>query len=80
MNARLIQVGNSKGVRLPKAVLEQAGLVDAIRIEVTREGVLISPARNVREGWAEAAKQLHEAGLDEPLGYLPTAEDENWTW
>ncbi len=65
MQAHLINIGNSKGVRLPKAVIEQAGLTDSLDIEVSGEAVIIRAMRRTREGWEPAATDCHQAGEDQ---------------
>lgn len=55
--AELIQIGNSKGVRIPKVLIEQAGLEGRVlELKVVREGLLIQPVRQPRQGWDEAVK------------------------
>ncbi len=55
MRATLIQIGNSRGIRLPKSVIEQAALKDELELEVTEGAVTIRNARTARQAWAEAA-------------------------
>lgn len=82
MKAQLVRMGNSRGVRLPKVVIEQAGLTEEVELEVRGATVVIAAARKPRAGWAEAARQLHAAGgerlLDPPTS---TKFDEvEWQW
>jgi antitoxin MazE len=81
MKARLIRIGNSRGVRLPKPVIEEARLAEDIDIQVRGGAVVISSRRRPRAGWAEAARRMREAGedrlLDRPTG---TRFDEEWRW
>ena len=82
MKARLIRIGNSRGVRLPKPVIEEAGLDEQVELQVRRGAVVISSHRRPRAGWADAARRLREAGkdglLDKPT---PTRFDEKeWRW
>src|SRR5581483_9095158 len=65
--AKLVRIGNSRGVRLPKAVIEQAGLTDDVQISVTGDSIIIRPADrpNPRAGWEEQIKKaLAEHGDD----------------
>jgi antitoxin MazE len=82
MKARLVRIGNSKGIRLPKPVLEQIGLTDEVVLQVREHSIVVSAARRAREGWADAAKSLSAetgAGLLDPA--TPTWFDENeWLW
>lgn len=82
MRTRLIGIGNSRGIRLPKPLIEQVGLVDEVDLRVEDGAIVISPARAPRAGWAEAAELLaateRSALIDPPL---PTRFDEDeWQW
>ncbi len=78
MKARLVRMGNSRGVRLPKPLIEQVGLVDEVELRVQAGGILIAPARIPRAGWAEAAARV-SGGLLDPA--VPTRFDEDeWRW
>lgn len=82
MKTRLVRIGNSRGVRIPKPLLEQVGLEDEVELRVVDNGIVIEAARAPRADWAEAAKLVHERGedglLDEPT---PTRFDESeWAW
>jgi antitoxin MazE len=81
MKARLVRIGNSRGVRLPKAVIEQVGLGNDIELRVEDNRVVITAAAPPRTGWAEAAKRLATESrglLDAPS---PTRFDEDeWQW
>ena len=61
--AELIQIGNSKGVRIPKTLIEQAGLENGeLELKVVRGGLLIKPVRQARQGWGEAVAAALEKG------------------
>jgi len=82
MKASLVQIGNSRGVRIPKAFLEQAGLRDEIEIEVRGSQVVIRPVNHPRAGWDEAFAAMALRGDDQlldPIG--PSKWDESeWVW
>jgi antitoxin MazE len=82
MKARLIRIGNSRGVRLPKPVIEEAGLAEDVELQVRGGAVVISSRRRPRAGWAEAARRLREGGEDRLLDRpTPTRfDDEEWRW
>ena len=85
MRAKLISIGNSKGIRLPRAVIEQAGLADEVELEVKRGQLIIRPARKPREGWEEAFKKAGAPETDEIIdpedANTETEWDrEEWTW
>jgi len=81
VKARLIRIGNSRGIRLPKAVIDQAALVDEVELEVENQRVIISASGPPRFGWAEAARAL----ASEAPGLLDPAtttrfDDTEWHW
>ncbi len=79
MKSRLVRIGNSRGVRLAKPLLEQAGLVDEVDIRVESGSIIISAASTLREGWAEAAAKYEPKGLlDAPSA--TRFDDEEWEW
>jgi antitoxin MazE len=81
MKARLVRIGNSRGIRLPKAVISQAALEDEVELEVENRRVIISASAPARSGWAAAARQLAKdsAGLLDAT--TPTRFDESeWRW
>jgi antitoxin MazE len=83
VRSRIVRIGNSKGIRIPKALLEEAQLKDEVDITVENGALVVRPVRRVREGWAEAARAMHEAGEDGPLdGWdFPNKFDETeWEW
>ncbi|MBW4513903.1 MAG: AbrB/MazE/SpoVT family DNA-binding domain-containing protein [Timaviella obliquedivisa GSE-PSE-MK23-08B] len=71
-NVRLIQIGNSKGVRLPKAILQKYGFADALLLEETEHGILLRNRDNLKLSWEEtykaiAAEQEDWADFDDAL-------------
>ena len=64
MKARLVRIGNSRGVRLPKPLIEEAGLSDEVELQVRDGSVVIRPVKALRAGWAESAKTLRASGSD----------------
>ena len=82
MKTRLVQIGNSRGVRLPKPLIEEAGLSDEVELRVREGAILIMPVRAPRTGWADAARSLRERGGDRLLDpATPTRfDEEDWEW
>ena len=79
--ARLVRIGNSRGVRLPKPLIEQAGLDDEVELDVRDGAIVIRPLNGPRAGWAEAAAALAEA--ESGLLDAPTStqfDREEWVW
>ena len=82
MKARLVRIGNSRGVRIPKLVIEQAGLAEDVELQVRGNTVVISSRQTTRAGWAEAARRMHEAGHDRLLDRASATkfDEEAWRW
>ena len=82
MKARIVRVGNSRDVRLPKPLLDAAGLPDDVELVAEPGRILIEAAARPRAGWAEAARAMAERG-DDALLDPPTPtrfDDADWTW
>jgi len=81
----LIRIGNSQGVRIPKAVIEQAQLENKeLAFQVIDDGLLIHPITKPREGWKkqfDKASEYQELSTTEQewLG-APLSNDEGWEW
>lgn len=86
MKIDIIKIGNSKGIRLPKAVLEQLGLTDEAELEIKgREAIIRAPSRKPRAGWEKAFQAAFEKqGPPDGellLGDFPNEFDQaEWTW
>jgi antitoxin MazE len=82
MKTRLVRIGNSRGVRLPKTIIAQAGLTDEVELGVRDGAVIIARATSARSGWADAARQMRQRGEDRLLeAPTPTRFDEKeWQW
>lgn len=79
MQTKLVRIGNSRGLRLPQAVIEQAGLKDQIELTVRKGAITLRPARRPRAGWEDAARRCHENGDDGLiLGEPRNAFDLEW--
>lgn len=83
MKVNIIRIGNSRGLRLPKAVLRHCRLEDTVELEVEDDRVVIRSARKARSGWDEAFTEMAARGDDALLnaGALPTEWDKReWRW
>jgi len=82
MKTKIVRIGNSRGVRIPKPLLEQAGLKDDVELRVVESGIMIEGLGAPRAGWADAATQLRTRGegelLDEPMATEFAESD--WVW
>jgi antitoxin MazE len=82
MKTRLVRVGNSRGIRLPKPLIEEAGLTDEVELRVRDGAIVIARVVSARSGWAEAARRMRERDEDRLLDApTPTRFDEReWKW
>jgi antitoxin MazE len=84
MKARIVRIGNSKGIRIPKPLIEQTGLSDDVTIEAEGNQLVIRAARRPRAGWVEAFRGMAAAGDDRLLDgdAITTSEWDRreWQW
>ena len=82
MHARIVRIGNSRGLRIPRALLEECGIRETVELKVEQGCLVVRPVRGVREGWEEAAREMAERGDDHLLDpESPTEFDEaDWEW
>ncbi len=59
--AKLIAIGNSKGVRLPKALLQKYGIEDLIVLEECEQGILLHAKDEKKLSWSETFKQIAQS-------------------
>jgi antitoxin MazE len=79
---RIVRIGNSQGIRVPKALLEGAQLPEEVELCAEPGRLLVRAARGPRFGWAEAAQAMLARGDDRLLDeHTPTRFDvEDWRW
>lgn len=82
MKTNIIPIGNSKGIRIPKVVLDQCHIQETVILEIEQDKIIIKPEYNQpRHNWAEIFKRMHETGEDRLV-----IEDEldlalgDWVW
>lgn len=84
MKIDIVKIGNSQGVRLPKAILEQCGFGKEALLEVRDGEVVLRPTeRRPREGWAKAFAAAREDAGSPDTGLLEFENDfdaTEWTW
>jgi antitoxin MazE len=88
MTTHIIAIGNSKGVRIPKAMLEESGIEGEVELFLKGKQIVISPKRKARENWEkmynEAKKRGDDLLTDEDKQWLDTSisseADKEWVW
>jgi len=82
MKATIVPIGNSKGIRIPRAILEQCHFTGEVNLEVRGDTLILkSINKKPRHGWDEAFKMMHAKGEDKLL--LEDTLDLNikdWQW
>jgi antitoxin MazE len=84
MKIRIVPIGNSQGIRIPKPLLEQAGLSGEVEISAEDDALVIRPIRRPRDGWAAAFQKMAQHGddrlLDDVAPTLSSWDEDEWEW
>jgi antitoxin MazE len=84
VKTRIVKIGNSQGIRIPKLLLEQADLGEEVELELQQGQIVVRSVGRVRHRWDAAFKAMAEQSDDELLDgdvLIPTAWDEDeWEW
>lgn len=77
MQIPVINIGNSKGIRLPKSILEQYNIIDTLELILEKGRIILKPKSVPRKGWEKSFKQMHANG-DDTLLIDDIFEDESF--
>lgn len=82
IRSKVVKIGNSRGIRIPRTVLEQAGLTDEVEMTVEGNKLIIQAFRQPRQEWEERFADMAKQGDDQLLDEAsPTQwDEEEWTW
>lgn len=84
MKTKLIRIGNSRGVRIPKSLLLQTRLGEEFEMIAVKDEIVLRPSRRPREGWEEKFRGMSSRGDDRLLdnaAAVATDFDRNeWEW
>ena len=83
IKAKLVKIGNSQGIRIPRTVLEQVGLQGELELEVRRKHLIVRPAVRPRKGWEDRFREMSERGDDRPVWPatpLTSFDEKDWEW
>jgi antitoxin MazE len=83
MIIELVRIGNSRGIRIPKPLIEQCGFGDKVDVRVERNCLVIAPDRPPRQGWKAAFQTAGTDAKDELLLDTVASNDfdrDEWTW
>ena len=84
MKTRIVAIGNSQGIRIPKPLLEQTGLSGEVEISAEGDALVIRPVHRPRAKWAAAFQTMalrgDDALLDEVAPSLSDWDEGEWEW
>jgi antitoxin MazE len=84
MKIKVVRIGNSRGIRIPKPLIQQTGMGDEVEIEVVDNRLIISATGAPRANWEKSFKAMAEAGDDQLLDgeelRLTQFEEGEWDW
>jgi antitoxin MazE len=84
MRARVVKIGNSQGIRIPKTLLDQTGILDDVELEVKQNQIVIRPISNPRKDWEKAFKAMadreDDALIDGDENLSHSWDEEEWQW
>ncbi|MBV8728614.1 MAG: AbrB/MazE/SpoVT family DNA-binding domain-containing protein [Acidobacteriia bacterium] len=81
MKVELISIGNSRGIRIPKPIIEECGFGKIVELRVEHKQVVISAERSPREGWEEAFAAAGSSAKDELLlDFENEFDQKEWRW
>lgn len=76
MEVSIVQIGNSKGIRFSKTIIDKYNLRDKVDLILEKGQIIIKPLNIPRKGWGEAFKKMSEQG-DDRLLFNDVFDDEN---
>lgn len=77
MEVSIIQIGNSKGLRLSKTILEKYNITDKVELIMEKGQIILRPVDEPRKGWGDAFKKMHDYKEDQLL-FDDVFEEENF--
>jgi antitoxin MazE len=84
MKTRIVKIGNSQGVRIPKILLERSRLAEEVELEAQDDRIIIRSTKEPRQDWRDAFRAMAERGDDELLDAdLPAQtrwDEDEWQW
>jgi antitoxin MazE len=82
IRTRIVKIGNSQGIRIPKLLLEQSGIHAEVEIEVQGDHLTIRTASRSRSGWGKAFAEMSEQQDDVLLDEVSTTDWDQveWEW
>ncbi len=81
MKLQIIQIGNSKGIRIPQSLMKQCNFQDEVNVKIKAHSMILSPStKKPRENWESAFKQMRQNKEDILLIPSMLDDDMDWEW
>ena len=77
MDISIIPIGNSKGIRLNKTLIEKYNITDTVELILEKDCIILKPKTSSRKGWEKSFKKMHENG-DDKISMPDVFEDETF--
>ena len=83
VKVKVVRIGNSRGIRIPKVILDQYHINDEVELETKEDCVIIKSSHIAREGWEKSFKKMHENREDVLMiddSMINEFDEEEWEW
>jgi antitoxin MazE len=78
MELSVIRIGNSKGILLNKSILQRYNILDKVEVILEKGRIILKPVPNIRQGWEDAFREMHDKKEDIPLMPDIFEDEEEW--
>ena len=81
MIAKVIQIGNSKGIRIPNQILKEMNIENQLELIINdkKDEIILKPIHKIREGWSESFKKMNNSS-DDKLIIEDSLDLNDWEW
>lgn len=84
MRTRIVKIGNSQGIRIPKLLLERSNLAEEVELEAEDNRIIIRSTKQPRQDWGRAFRAMAERGDDSLLANASSVQsrwdEDEWQW
>ena len=83
VKTKVIRIGNSRGIRIPKVILDQCHINDEVELETKEDCLIIKSSHSARDGWGAAFRKMHENHEDALViddSLTNEFDEEEWDW
>jgi antitoxin MazE len=84
IKVKIIRIGNSRGIRLSKSLIEQYNMKDEVLLEAKKDSIVIRPVKKQRADWDKSFENMRLKGddvlLDEGTEFGSEWDETEWKW